>query len=244
MKVERTMQIFLFLFVLLSCTRPTQLNYMNQDIKLHRSPATVGLGTLSALFLQPVPLYYTANDKLPFDTLSFEKTPNGVMLYKTTLLKSFTPYRLSVGDSDKEASAHIKMGLVRSPAALVFRVVAETDLFYQVVLNEKTFETVALKKNQENLIYETWEHLLLRAEYVNFNTQYEVYDKPEGKIIFKKTGREFFPYKVEEIKNEWMKVKKGPGREFNFAGYENAEGWVKWKNEKEIVIRITEYTIE
>lgn len=238
------MPFFLFLFVLLSCTRQTQFNYMNQDSKLHRSPVTVGLGTLSASFAQPIPLYSTANDKLPFDTLSFEKKPNGVLLYKTTLLKSFSPYRLSGGESDKEASAHIQMGLVRSPATLVFRVVAETDLFYQVVMNEKTFETVALKKNTENLIYESWEHLLLRAEYVNFNIPYEVYDRPEEKIIFKKTGREFFPYKAEEIKNEWMRVKKGPGREFNFEGYENAEGWVKWKNEKEILIRITEYTIE
>jgi hypothetical protein len=93
--------------------------------------------------------------------------------------------------------------------------------------------------------FETWEHLLKRAEFVDFwNANYAVYDAPNGNKIFENTNHKFLPYNVTEVHGDWAKVKTGFGHEFNFKGIENAEGWVKWKDDTKILIEITEYIVE
>jgi hypothetical protein len=239
---------------------------MNGVIELPKYPVSIGLGTLDISFNLPVPLYLSENDEQPFDTLSFEKQFNGVILFKTNRIGSLNPYSMSGGDSNKAASENIRRGLIRFPAVLTFRVLEADHNFYRIVVNEKTFETVVIKKNPEYAmlpkrelfgpsipkdkpykgyyIYETWEHLLLRAEFVDFDIDYEVYDKPEGNVIYKNIGNQFLPYNVTEVKGDWIKVKKAVLRESYFDGIEKAEGWVKWKSGNKILVKIVEYTVE
>lgn len=236
-------------------------------MKLVKFPVSTGLGTLDISFNRPVPLYLIEDSKEPFDTLSFEKQLNGTILFKTNYIRSLHPYRMNGGSSDKEIEGLIRRGLTGFPAELSFRVLEATDNFFRIVVNEKTFETAVIKKDcnyavfhQRNFlrdstlfdekiykgyyIFETWEHLLRRAEYVNFNIDYDVCETPNGKIIYKHKAGKFLPYTLVDVKGDWIKVKKTQGREFNFEGIENAEGWVKWKNDKKVLVNITENTIE
>jgi len=111
------------------------------------------------------------------------------------------------------------------------------------------YEALPALKMRPNIkgyyFYETWERLLLRAQFINFNGSYSVYEAPEGKKIFKKTDRKFLPYSVVQVSGDWLKVEKARGGyDGYFEGIQNAEGWVKWKNDTEILVKITEYTIE
>jgi hypothetical protein len=115
---------------------------------------------------------------------------------------------------------------------------------YFTEAQDKTTRSKTRKYYKGYYVYETWEHLLKRAEFVYFKSDYAVYDAPGGKKIFETTGHDFLPYNVTEVRGSWIKVKKGFGREFNFDGIDNAEGWVIWKNDKEIFLNITEYTVE
>lgn len=240
----------------------------DKSLNLIEYPVSVGLGLLEISFDSPVPLYRTENDTEPFDTLAFRKDTGGVWHYETKHLKSWKPYGIYGGDSDETASERINTGLVRLPPELAFRVLAANSSTYCVVIDEESFATAVIRKNPGYAVwpqrgglfgteapdagnhkgyyaFETWEHLLKRAEFVDFGqTGYAVYDAPGGKKIFENTRPDFLPYTVTEVCGDWMKVKKGHGREFNFNGIENAEGWVKWKDDTRILVDITEYTLE
>ena len=258
-----TMSLFL-------CSGQTkQRNNMTNDksLNLVEYPVSVGLGMFEVSFNLPVPLYRTENDITPFDTLTFRQDKNGVLQYETKCLKLFKPYKIYGGDSHEEARENINMGLVRFPPELAFRVIEANDSYYRVVIDEENFETVVIRKDSDyaelpqcrslfgidmpkDRIYkgyyafETWEHLLKRAVFVDFHRiNYAVYDAPDGNKIFENTNHNFLPYNVTEVCGDWAKVKKGFGREFNFDGIENAEGWVKWKDDTKILIGITEYTV-
>ena len=254
-----------------SCSGKTnQSNNMKNDksLNLIEYPVSVGLGMFEVSFNLPVPFYRTENDTIPFDTLTFRRDKEGVWHYETKHLKSFKPYKIFGGDSYKAANDHISMGLVGFPPELAFRVIEANNSYYRVVIDEDSFETVVIRKDPDYAelpqcsslfgidmpkdrtykgyyAYEMWEHLLKRAEFVDFyRINYTVYDAPNGNKIFENTNLEFLPYNVIEVRGDWAKVKKGFGREFNFEGIENAEGWVKWKDDTKILIGITEYTVE
>lgn len=46
------------------------------------------------------------------------------------------------------------------------------------------------------------------------------------------------------MNGDWIKVKKGFAREFNFEPNINYEGWTQWKKDDKLLIDITEFTIE
>jgi hypothetical protein len=242
---------------------------VESNLALDTVPVGIGIGTLDISFNLPVPLYRSKSDKLPFDTLSFEKQKDGTISFQTKHLNSLlNPYKMSGGDSDERANEHSQMGLIAFPAELTFRVLEAKDTYYHIVVNEDTRITAVIRKDPDYAIlpqrelfgfsnfpndkpykgyyiFETWEHLLLRAEFIkSYSEMGEVYDEPNGKIIFKNLEQKFLPYNVTQVKGEWIKIKKGFGREFNFEGLKNAEGWIKWTNGKEMLIDITEYTIE
>lgn len=240
----------------------------DKSLNLIEYPVSVGLGLLEVSFDRPVPLYRAENDTVPFDTLAFRQDEKGVWHYETKRLKRLKPYSLYGGDPDETANERINMGLAALPPELAFRVLTANDSCYCVVIHEERFATAVIRKDPGYAVwpqrsslpgiqasnagnykgyyaFETWEHFLKRAEFVDFGqTGYAVYDAPDGNKIFENARPDFLPYTVTEVRGDWMKVKKGRGREFNFEGIENAEGWIKWKNDTEILVNITEYTLE
>ena len=256
--MKKTIIILIALVAAFSCNRQANKdNNMKNNIELIKAPAAVGLGTLDISFHQPVALYRTENDETPVDMLFFKRSWSGVWHYKTKLLKSFQPYIMFGGDSNKEAKAHVRGGLIRFPPVLSFRVLEVNDDYYRVVLDESSFETVVIRKKTDYAvlprrdllgypslpkdkpykgyyIYETWEHLLLRAENVYFNDNYTVYDAPEGIAVFENTESDRF--KIIEISGDWIKIQeKEKG---------SPESWVRWKNETKILVKIIEFSIE
>jgi len=262
-RVKITLILLFTVAALTSCDGQSNQNTHNLDSlsQLIKVPVSVGLGTLDISFDLPVPLYRTKNDTLPIDTLTFERDISGEWLYKTNRVP-LNPYQMSGGDSDAMAKSNIGAGLGRFPPLLSFRVVEADDRYWRVVVDESTFETVVIRKNPDyeslphhlkilfgNMknpcyAYETWEHLLMRVAFVYFEEYYAVYDAPEGEKIFENTNDNFLPYSVTQVSGDWMKVKKGSGRESRFYGMKNAEGWVKWKNDTEILVKIIEYLMD
>jgi hypothetical protein len=264
---------FIFLFAAMtfnSCGGQSNNHHqMKSDEQLIKASVSVGLGTLDISFDMPVPFFRTENDTIPVDTLTFEKSKTGEWLYKTNRLK-LNPYRMSGGDTDKRAREHISMGLIRFPPRLSFRVLEADENYYRVVVDESAFETVVIRKDPDYLewlgdtgsyyqvlpaldywgdikgyyFYETWEQLLLRAEFEEFSDNYALYENTKEKKIFEQTNHKFLPYKVTEVRDDWINVKKSVSHEEYFEGIENPEGWVKWKTDTEILVNITEYTVE
>jgi hypothetical protein len=269
MKTVKIIIIFLFAAMsFISCGEQSKKHHqMKNNEQLVKAPVSVGLGILDISLNLPVPLFRTENDTLSVDTLIFEYSKTGELLFKTSMLE-LNPYLMSGGDSDERSEEHINMGLIRFPPKLSFRVLEADENYYRVVADESNFTSVVIFKNPDYAIvpqrpnvfgginmpkdktykgyyaYETWEQVLLLAEFVDFSGKYAVYDVPEGEKIFENTNRESLPYQVSEVRGDWMKVKKGFGREGYFEGIENAEGWVKWKTETEILVNIIEYTVE
>ncbi|MDR0815540.1 MAG: hypothetical protein LBN37_07315, partial [Bacteroidales bacterium] len=127
------------------CNTTSKFQNMKNNLNLDTVPVCVGIGTLDISFDLPVPLFRLENDTLPIDTLLFERQKGGIWLFKTTHLQSsFQPYIMTGGDSDENAHRHISMGLIRFLPRLTFRVLEANDLFYRIVINENTFETVVI----------------------------------------------------------------------------------------------------
>lgn len=228
---------------------------------------TIGIGLLTANTQYPVFLYKAETDTEPFDVLKFEVEKSGVTKFISGI--NLKPYTLRKGDSNKEGEAHIRKGLIHFPPMLRFRVVDTTALFFKVITNEETLETFIIKRDDKNAyytteqqrsdnscsncpnskynprwyIFETWERYLKRAEFIT-KENITIYDAPAGKIIFENKDNTFLPFGVIEVKGEWIKLKKGFGREFNFDSTKNYSGWTKWREGENKVIDIIEHTYE
>ena len=227
----------------------------------------MGLGLLTVNTQYPIPLYQNGQDGVPFDVLKFERTKSGVTAFISRI--KLKPYLMTGGNSDEEGKKNISMGLVRFPAELKFRVVAIADSFFKVVTNEETGETFIIKREHKSAYYmtlkelydhncsncpgsgynprwyvfETWERYLKRVEFIT-KVNLVIYDRPNGKIIFENKQATFLPFTVTEVKGEWIKLKKGFGREFNFDSTQNYDGWTKWREGQQKVIDIVEQTYE
>ena len=255
----KTTVIFLFVTAaLMPCSgqgnKHNTNNTMKNDVELIKVPVSVGVGTLDLLSNPSTPLYCTENDAIPFDILTIETDAEyGVLLFKTNRLKSLNPYKMNGGTKytheERESEWFRELGSMEI-IELKFRVVEATDNYFRVVVDERSFETVVIRKTAADdvrFVYETWENFMLRAMFVEFIGDFAIYDQPDGKKIFEKTGeenrREFIPFKVVEVSGDWAKVIV-PWDKERFVGDEIADGWVKWKNDKEILVNITDFLYE
>ena len=230
-------------------------------------PQAIGLGLLTVNTQFPIPLYKSEADKLPFDTLKFVTSKSGKTLFISGV--KLNPYIISEGDSDKEGEEHLKMGLVRFGPELKFCVVDTGESYIRVISNQVSREEFVIRKGPGAVYYaeesmlsdnscsncpgskynpcwyvlETWERYLKRAEFITKDTLV-IHDLPGGKVLFEDKNRTFLPFGVTEVKGDWIKVKKGFGRESNFSAGGNYDGWIKWREGTTLLIDITEKTYE
>lgn len=230
-------------------------------------PQAIGIGVLTVNTQFPIPLYKSEGDSLPFDTLKFETSKSGKTLFISGV--KLKPYILNEGDSDKEGEEHIKMGLIRFGPELKFCVVDTGESYIRVISNQISKEKCVIKKDSRAVYYaeermisdnncincpgsvynprwyvlETWERYLKRSEFITKDSLL-IYDHPGGKVIFENKDRTFLPFGVTEVKGDWVKVKKGFGRESNFPADTNYDGWIKWREGTTLLIDITEKTYE
>ncbi len=245
-----------FLSFFTSCARQKQV-----------PPQAIGLGILTVNTQYPIPLYKNETDELPFDTLKFERSRSGKTLFVSDV--KLQPYLMNEGDSDKEGQEHVRMGLVHFGPELKFSVVDTTESYFRVVSNQASGEEMVIKKvagavyyteermlfdnncincpgskyNPRWYVFETWERYLKRVEFI-IQDSVVIYDQPAGKPIFQQTDQTFLPFGVSEVKGDWLKVKKGFGRESNFDTLKNYDGWIQWRKGTNLLIGITERTYE
>jgi hypothetical protein len=254
---------FILLFPVLLCL------YQCKEKKSTPTKAkAIGLGLLTVNTAYPLQLFSNETDSIPFAILKFEQRRSGVTAFVTRI--KLDPYLMSEGDSDEEGKRNISMGLIRFSPELKFRIVDTTASSFTVVTNEKTWQTFVIKKDSLNAyytteqqlfdnncsncpgsnynsrwyIFETWERYLKRVEYIT-KENLVIYDKPDGKAIFENRKQDFLPFGVEDVKGEWIKLKKGFGRESNFDSLQNySNGWTQWRKGPQMLIDITEHTYE
>lgn len=245
-----------FLSFLYSCTSQKQ-----------GRPQANGLGLLTVNTQYPIPLYKSEADDLPFDTLKFERSKTGKILFVSGV--ELRAYLMSEGDSYKEGEDHVRMGLVHFGPELKFSVVDTGESFFRVISNQMSMEEFVIKKvpeavyyseermlsdnscsncpgskyNPKWYVFETWERYLKRVEYITKDSLV-IYDAPGGKVLFEHKDQTFLPFGVTEVKGEWIKVKKGFGRESNFDTGKDYDGWIKWREGENLLIDITERTYE
>lgn len=233
----------------------------------HGRPQAIGIGLLTVNTQYPIPLYKNEADDLPFDTLKFENSKSGKTLFVSGV--ELQPYMMSEGDSDEEGGEHLKMGLIRFGPELKFAVVDTGENFFRVIGNQASMEEFVIKKvpgavyyseermlsdnscsncpgskyNPRWYVFETWERYLKRVEFITKDSLV-IHDLPDGKVLFENKDQTFLPFAVTEVQGEWVKVKKGFGRESNFDAGKNYDGWIKWREGAEMLIGITERTYE
>jgi hypothetical protein len=250
--------IILFLFILCSCNGKGQ----------QRAPEKIiGLGLLTVNTQYALPLYKNYTDNTPFDTLKFQVAKSGITSFLSKI--RLKPYLMSGGDSYDAGRKNINMGLIRFSPELKFRVADTTASLFKIVTNEETGESFFVKRNAANAyytsekelfdhscgncpgvrynpvwyIFETWERYLKRVEFIT-KEHLVIYDQPNGKVIFENKENTFLPFTVIAVKGEWIKLKKGFGREFNFDSSKNYNGWTRWREGQQKVIDIVEHTYE
>lgn len=245
-----------FLSFLYSCARQKQ-----------GRPQAIGLGLLTVNTQYPIPLYKNEADELPFDTLKFEISKSGKTLFISGI--ELRPYLISEGDSDEEGEEHLKMGLVRFGPELKFAVLDTGENFFRVIGNQAGMEEFVIKKvpgavyyseermlsdnscsncpgsryNPRWYVFETWERYLKRVEFITKDSLV-IYEVPDGKVLFERKDQNFLPFAVTEVMGDWIKVKKGFGRESNFDTGGDYDGWIKWREGTHLLIDITERTYE
>lgn len=248
--------ILLPMAIITSCsTRNTaQLNkYMNTETSLTKIHQTVGIGLLEMNTNHPIPLFRSAADSVPFETLKFEMNHSGTTKFISGT--AIVPYRLSIGDSFIESKRHISGGPTSFAPELKFRVINTVKSIFEVVLNEQTMEVgfinmeTYLRLNQihenDSMVYkfDTWPDYLRKAEFIT-KKNLVIYDHPDGNIIYENRNEMFLPFNVTEVSGDWIRLKKAFGREFNFDDIIDYNGWTQWKTADSILIRITEHTFE
>lgn len=231
------------------------------------SNTPIGIGLLQTNTEFPIPLYKNDNDTVATHILKFKVEKSGITKFITNL--KLEPYTIYEGDSYKSGEKNRSMGLVRFPPALKFRVVDSTKTSFKVVTNENLNESFYIKRDSKNAyytterqffdnncigcpdsnynpnwnIFETWERYLKRSEFI-IKKNLTIYDKPNGILIFESKDNQFLPFNVTEVDGDWIKLKKGFGREFNFDKSKNYDGWTRWKEGDKTLIEITEHTYE
>lgn len=241
--------LLLLIFSLSNCKTPEQ-----------KTEKQVGIGLINVNTTSVLYLYQNENAVKPIDSISFKIKNNGSTKFITdTDLK---PYTLFEGNSDDEGKTNINMGLVHFGPSLKFRVIDSTKNSFKIITNEKTYAFYYLRRDDKNAYYtteqelqdnscsncphskynsnwyvfETWERYLKRVAFARKKTL-EVYDLPNGKIIFKDIANNFMPFSIVELKGDWAKIAEPYGTADEAS---KLNGWTQWKNKNELLIEITE----
>lgn len=224
---------------------------------------SIGTGILQISFGEKIPLYASATDKLPFDTLVVRQKKDGSYSFVTSVLKNrFAPYRLSAGDTYAAGRTHTQMGLVHFPAELQLRVAEATPAYFRVVVNEKEKLTCVIRRqtgyalyntlteknspkgghNPRWYLYETWERLLQRAYLVEVKPEIPLFESPGGPRIpypKREDGCDDC-FRVGEVRGEWAQLTDRN----DYHRKKKPYGWVKWHNGTTMFINYMEFGYE
>lgn len=209
----------------------------------------IGIGILEISSHQPLNIYLSRDLDKAFDTITFDQIYFGdnsgsVEINSRVLKTKLKPYSLHASSSSARSKKLISQGLGGYGATLKFTVIESNTKYFKVILNEATKEIGYIKieesiKNQND--YESWEHYLQRVQMISVNDKTAIYDQPSGIEINAIDNQCYL--KVVDVKNEWVKIKPAEGIVGN-EKYQDNKGWIKWRNNNTIFIKIIVRTID
>lgn len=254
------MPILLVILAAVSCKTEQKKDMMKNEkkggIKVEK---TVGIGRLQVSLNKAIPLYRTAQDAIPFDTIHFSVCEagrqKGSFLAVRASTDTLSPMSFYKGDSEKEAEENINSGLVYFAPQLVFRMTALTNSGFEVVLNEDTFEVAFVKQDEHRTLYtkgeqywqmnhnssphdhpwflcEQWEDYFKRIWYT-YSTEAQLYDSPDGTLSYSSPYYGYF--RIKRLMGEWAEV------EIQHTYWEEEdkfpkEGWIRWTDGKTLLV--------
>jgi hypothetical protein len=221
-----------------------------------------GIGILEVNTNYDISFYKNHRDTIPAAILYIKQLKDSTVKYECSV--ELDPYEMHEGGLMIIEHEHVDV--TGTEPILKFIVTKETPLYYKVIVNVLTGEQYYIKKNEKAAYYqtkqelteskseikpfnkqwyvfETWCRYLKRVAFVKLYT-IDIYDKPHGKKIVASNPSGFFPFTVEKMKGEWIKLKKLPLPTANFKADINYEGWYQWKKNNQLQIQIVENTYE
>ncbi len=234
----------------------TASNVWAQNKSTQRVEPTIGIGRLQISLNDSIPLYKSADDIRAFDTLIFSKIADGVdkgkFMMTTKSKLNITPFIFQPGDSYNEAAANVEAGKAYNYSVLVFRVTNLVKGCFEIVLNEKTFETCIIKKDKKHtlyttgtpywsqnhssetfapgwFLYESWANYLKRLSAVSVANP-KMYDNPDGSFVLSSNDSISFQpvYAIEQ----WLKVRLTGEQKDGVRD----EVWIKWTDGKNLLL--------
>lgn len=93
---------------------------------------------------------------------------------------------------------------------------------YEVKVNQKNNLTKYLEKNQDFLLFQSWEEHIISTPFVSFNESTNpILQKPSGNPIDSHYNKDGF-FQPVEINGDWLQIKWGSGSSWEY-------GWIRWK---------------
>lgn len=256
-KIQVTAVLILSIVSTIACTK-----LYTQPLK--KSENKVGIGLLHYSPGSVIKFYKAFDSKSAFDSLKTEKVSFGLnkgkAKFKTSSLGSkLQPYVLEEGDSDGDAKSHINTGLIRFYPEITFRVVEKKEDQYEVLINEKSGETVIIKvdkknnyrnteENEENFFfdpnfvdtdnpdwyfYESWAQVLKRAWSVEIPEYTLFFTEPNGEKTEMMPNA--YGLGVDSISGDWARFyRKFPDDDSK----KEIRTWAKWKNKDSVIVNI------
>lgn len=222
-----------------------------------------GIGIMTMNTEADIEFFENPQDEQPVATLKFKPRDDGSIAFDCPV--DLDPYIQYEGDTHEEAQEAENLGLVKTDSVLKFVVIRKTQDYYAVLVNTTDALLYYIKKDKAAVYYdslidfeaglhaqpfnpnwyffETWERYLKRVEFVELD-ELEIFDAPNGTILYQSSSYKFLPFKVEHVEGEWMKLTIDALRDFRYEDGVDYFGWYQWKRGNALRIDITEFTIE
>jgi len=102
---------------------------------------------------------------------------------------------------------------------------------YEVLVNQKNNLRKYLEKNQDFLLFQSWEEHILSVPSVSFDENTNpILEKPSGNTVDIRSEKgEFF--QPVEIKGDWLRIKWGLNSNWKY-------GWIRWKKDDKLQIEL------
>lgn len=214
-----------------------------QNLTMPPETDPVGIGLLFINKIQCLPLYFSQNSSVAFDTIKIKRITEGkrkgsfeISTVKTKDL--FNPYECYGGSSDEESESLINSGLGPLGVRLVFRILKYNNDEYEAIISEKdkTIAIIKIPKGDSISGFETWEHYLKRVAAVtpigpHYDRELPIFDTPDGKRInpvFR------IPMHIDSVKGYWVRIND----------FGKLSGWVKWRDNNKVLVEFIERFIK
>ena len=115
-------------------------------------------------------------------------------------------------------------------AVVLLRIVAESDSWLEVEVNEDTRETKFISKHDPMWSTTSYAYWILESERVRVGDGQSLREKPAGDVIKEYSSRALDEVVVKAIEGDWVLVEDQGSNE------DMVQGWIRWKDGRNILV--------